>query len=297
MARFYTVFFKFVFIHLFLYLLLFNSFLGLCLESDLSSGTPPHRIKVVSSSLSADEIIFSLINLSQNKDKFDVYYSYIAYSPTYSNISDFIDPKKIFHINKESLYVLDPDIIFLSPYNKAEFLESIPNYSSRAKSISLNPSVNLDDLLSNIRLVGEALSLKKQADLLIQSIQNKITNLKSKLESKKIRVLAYMPHNIAISSYTLIDNIFTQIGIKSITDDFIGYAPLDEERLYLEPTPDYIFFISEVFSDHVLDFALSNSFLKRIPASKSKIIHIPEKLAFCTSGYIIELVSILESMI
>ena len=296
MARFYIVSFKFSLIHLFLYLLLFNSFV-LCLEADLSSDTPPHKIKVVSSSLSADEIIFSLINLSQKKDKYDVYYSYVAYSPTYSNISDLIDPKKIFHINKESLLLLDPDIIFLSPYNKAEFLESIPNYSPRAKAISLNPSVSLDDLLSNIRLVGEALSLKKQADHIIQSIQNKITNLKSKLESKKIRVLAYMPHNIAISSYTLIDNIFSQIGIKSITDDSIGYAPLDEERLYLRPAPDYIFFISEVFSDRILNFALSNSFLNRITVSKSKIIHIPEKLAFCTSGYIIELVSILESMI
>ena len=79
----------------------------------------PKKTRIISTSLASDEIIYSLLQASSKKDQFDVYYSYIAYNEDYSNIHDKIPISKIFHINKESLFIKDPDLLFLSTYNKA----------------------------------------------------------------------------------------------------------------------------------------------------------------------------------
>ncbi len=261
--------------------------------SSVYAGVTSNKIKVVSTSLASDEIIFSLLEISSRKENFDIYYSYIAYNQDYSNISDLIPQDKIFHINKESLFIKDPDIIFLSPYNKAEFLDSVSSYSN-AKVFTINPSSSVDDLLSNISLIGRVFDLSDEAKKLNNDILNALERIKQKLSHKNISVLTYMPHNITVSSYTLIDDIFTRIGVKSITKDYLGYVNLDEERLFLNPWPDYLIFISSSYSDEILNFALEHSFLKRIKISSNHIIYIPEKLAFCTSNYILELIKILD---
>ena len=177
------------------------------------------------------------------------------------------------------MFIKDPELLFLSPYNKAEFLDSVPQYS-HSKSITINPSSTMDELLSNITLIGEALGLKNEAQRLNTQIIDSLNKIKLKLSGKNITLLTYMPHNITVSSYTLIDDIFTRLGLQSITKDYIGYASLDEERLFLGKDPDYLIFISPTYSDEILNFALERSFLKRIKISKDKIIYIPEKLAF-----------------
>ena len=274
------------------------SFLILVLFSLLNfsvyAGSIPNKVKVVSTSLASDEIIFSLLEASSSKEKFDVYYSYIAYNQDYSNISNLIPKDKIFHINKESLFIKDPDLIFLSPYNKAEFLDSVSSYSN-AKTFTINPSSTMDELSSNILLIGQALGLSSEASSLNEDIVNSMERIKHNLSNRNISVLTYMPHNITVSSYTLIDDIFTRIGVKSITKDYIGYASLDEERLFLNPSPDYLIFISSTYSDEILNFALEKSFLKRIKISSDHVIYIPEKLAFCSSNYIVELIRILDT--
>ncbi len=254
-----------------------------------------NKLKVVSTSLASDEIIFSLLERSSRKESFDIYYSYIAYNQDYSNISDLIPKEKIFHINKESLFIKDPDIIFLSPYNKAEFLDSVSSYS-HAKAYIISPSSTLDELLSNITLIGEALDLTGEATFITRHILTSLESVKSRLSLKQISVLTYMPHNITISSYTLLDDLLSRLGIHSISKDSIGYASLDEEKVFLGDKPDYIIFINANYSDQIIDFELENSYLKRIKISKDKLIYISEKLAFCTSNFIVDLIEIFGSL-
>ncbi|WP_413377718.1 ABC transporter substrate-binding protein [Alkalihalobacillus sp. 1P02AB] len=159
-------------------------------------------------------------------------------------------------VDLEKITYVQPDVVLgHSQMN----LKDVPTIESLGAKMVLTQAQSIEDIKQQIHLFGDMLQKEEQAEQLITSMEEHISNLSDTLPEQKTRVLliygapgTYM----AALPNSLSGNLLEVAGGENIASDFQQleaypqYAQLNTERI-IEADPEYILLMSHGNSDEV----------------------------------------------
>lgn len=173
-------------------------------------------------------------------------------------------------LNVEKIVEMKPDLLFADPYQKlaVERLEKLD------LAVIVLDYQNIEQILSNIALVGKVIGQEKEASSLIQSIEAKIEAIVAKTanlrEVEKAKVLyLYEPEWVA-GSGTLANSYIQKAGGVNIATDIQGCKPITLEAI-IERNPDVILCV--VGYVPTLDWATNETRLREVNALKNNRVY------------------------
>ncbi len=181
----------------------------------------------------------------------------LAGATQYCDIPEEYEVKRVgtlLDINFEQLYLLKPDMVFLTPYHSVLF-PKLRELSIEYKSIRLE---TIDDIFSAIRIIGESLDEEEKAENLVKAIRGELDNyieLASCLPKYSILLVIGRDDGKINSFYSVGRNNFLNevLGMLNSTnplsEQIPSYPLISGEELY-SINPD---FIIELYADRELD--------------------------------------------
>ena len=173
-------------------------------------------------------------------------------------------------LNVEEIIALKPDLLFADPYQKlaVERLETLD-----LAVIVLNHE-NIEQILSNIALVGTVIGQEKETSSLVKSIETKIEAIVAKTanltETEKPKVLyLYEPEWVA-GSGTLANSYIQKAGGINIAADIQGSQLITLEAI-IERNPDVILCV--VGYVPTSDWVLNELRLREVSALKNNRVY------------------------
>jgi iron complex transport system substrate-binding protein len=202
---------------------------------ELRIEAPPRRI--VSQTLGTDEILLSICP----SDRI-VAVSALALDPNYSNIVHAVQSLSLQQVEGvEQILRLEPDLIFVASYSRAEFIELL---SAAGAPIFRFSSFNrIEDIKSNIRTVGYAIGEERRAEEQIRLMEHRIDAACTKIppNTPPPRVMSYTAPGFTAGANTLFDDIARTVGAINVSAEkgVEGVRRIDAEQITAWE-PDYL---------------------------------------------------------
>ncbi len=205
------------------------------LDREVVIETPPRRIASVT--LASDEILLELVGPER---LYGV--TFLANDPTISNIADQLSGVARTDLigNPELLISLDADLVVLTTFSNPAALDQL--LDADVPLLVLDGFNTLDDIRSNIRLLGQATGEEARAEAMI-------TQLDTVLETVQLivadydapRVLYYEPGGITYGPGSTVDAIITMAGGHNVVAEAdLGAYPLVNAEFVLVTDPDVV---------------------------------------------------------
>ena len=205
-------------------------------NNELTIKERPQRI--VSQTLGTDEILLSITD-SQRV----VGFSKFALDPKFSNVVEEARRTGAPAIqNVEDILQLDPDLIFVASYSRAEIVEQLQ--SAGAPAFRFANFDRLDDVKTNIRTVGRAIGEEERSENLVKQMDDELAEIRGRIPEgiTPPRVMSFGNAGYTAGADTLFDDIIRHAGAINVTAEsggIKGFGKISAERV-LEWQPDYI---------------------------------------------------------
>lgn len=204
-------------------------------NNELTIRERPRRI--VSQTLGTDEILLSITDPNRV-----VGFSKFALDPKFSNVVEEAKKTGAPAIqNVEDILQLNPDLIFVASYSRAEIVEQLQ--SAGAPAFRFANFDRLDDVKTNIRTVGGAIGEEERAENLVRKMDDELNEIRGRIPSGATppRVMSYGNAGYTAGANTLFDDIIRHAGGTNATAEggVKGFAKIGAEQV-LEWQPDFI---------------------------------------------------------
>ena len=204
-------------------------------NTELTIKERPRRI--VSQTLGTDEILLSITDPQRI-----VGFSKFALDPKFSNVVEEARKTGAPAIqNVEDILQLNPDLIFVASYSRAEIVEQLQ--SAGAPAFRFANFDRLDDIKTNIRTVGYAIGEEERAENLVKKMDDELAEIRCRIPSGTTppRVMSYGNAGYTAGSNTLFDDIIRHAGAINATAEggIKGFGKISAEQV-LEWQPDFI---------------------------------------------------------
>lgn len=203
--------------------------------NELTIRERPRRI--VSQTLGTDEILLSITD-----PNCVVGFSKFALDPKFSNVVEEAKKNGAPAIqNVEDILELNPDLIFVASYSRAEIVEQLQ--SAGAPAFRFANFDRLEDVKTNIRTVGGAIGEEDRAENLVKKMEDELAEIRGRIPSEAAspRVMSYGNAGYTAGANTLFDDIIRHAGGTNATAEggVKGFAKISAEQV-LEWQPDFI---------------------------------------------------------
>lgn len=198
----------------------------------IHASDPPaadEKIQVVSVNLCTDQLVMLLADPEQilalgtlSRDEAGSYYHDLAAS------FDQADPIA------EQILPLEPDVVVTGPYTSRYTLKLLDELGMRVETLPIANSV--DEMLANLKRMGELLGRSEYADLIVDSLEQKLEALDARvklLSRARPRVAVYDTNGYTIGDGTLRGEVINRAGWYNVASDegIDGYGVLGLENL------------------------------------------------------------------
>jgi iron complex transport system substrate-binding protein len=203
--------------------------------AEVTIKTRPTRI--VSQTLGTDEILWAICPRERI-----VGINQISLEPKYSVLAEEWKAAGIKPIsNAEEILQLQPDLIFVASFSRAETSESL-----QASGATVFRFANFDsiaDIQQNIRLVGQAIGEEANADKLVAQMDNELAAVKARIPADRPppRVLSFSLSGNTAGANTLFDAIVRAAGAVNVAAEqgLSGFPKISPEQV-VEWQPDFL---------------------------------------------------------
>ncbi len=173
-------------------------------------------------------------------------------------------------LDVEKITALEPDLLFADPYQEL----AVERLEKLGLAVIVLNHKNIEQILSNIALVGKVIGQEEETASLVQSIEATIETIVAKTanltEAEKPKVLyLYEPEWVA-GSRTLANSYIQKAGGINIATDLEGSKPITLEVI-IERNPDVI--LGVVGYVPTVDWALSELRLRQVNALKNNRVY------------------------
>lgn len=203
--------------------------------TDVTIKTRPTRI--VSQTLGTDEILWAICPHERIAGV-----SKIGIEPKYSPIADELKAAKITPVsNAEEILQLQPDLVFVSSFSRAETVESLK--LSGAPIFRFANFDSIESIQQNIRLVGQAIGEEANAEKLVAQMSDELAAVKARIPAsgKPPRVLSFSLLGNTAGAGTSFDSIVQAAGAVNVAAEqgLRGFPKISPEQV-VEWQPDFL---------------------------------------------------------
>jgi iron complex transport system substrate-binding protein len=259
------------------------------LGNRLTIPSPPQRI--ISQTLGTDEILFAICPSSRI-----VGLSTLARDESYSNVlkearASSAPPST----GAEQVLSLKPDLIFVASYSRAEVVEMLR--VSHAPIFRFSNFDHLEDVKTNVRIVGRAIGEDAAAERLIADMDRRLAALATRVKpGPKPRVMTYSADGYTAGANTLFDDAIRAVGAVNVSAEHIcGFGRVSAEQV-LQWNPDVIISEFKPGQDQVVRDALKRN--AAIAATRAvregRVVTIPARLFEAASQHVIDAAELLS---
>jgi len=205
-------------------------------NTELTIKERPRRI--VSQTLGTDEILLAITEPERI-----VAFSKFGLDAKFSNVVEEVKKTGAPAIqNVEDILQLNPDLIFVASYSRAEIVEQLQ--SAGAPAFRFANFDRLDDIKTNIRTVGYAIGEEERAENLVKKMEDELAAIRGRIPggiAAPPRVMSYGNAGYTAGSNTLFDDIIRHAGAINATAEggIKGFGKISAEQV-LEWQPDFI---------------------------------------------------------
>lgn len=184
--------------------------------------------RIVSQTLATDEILLAICD-----PKRILALSALADDPSYSNVTQ--EAKAVaLRVDRsaEEILKMEPDLVFVSSYSRAEFVELLQ--AANAPLHKFSSFDTLEDLERNILTIGEVIDEKAKAEALVASMRRELEAIYSSIpKDRPYRVVSYGLSGSTAGRGTLFDNILKSLNLRNLSSEngLEGYSKLSAEQL------------------------------------------------------------------
>ena len=193
----------------------------------LTIAAPPKRI--VSQTLGTDEILLAICPADRI-----IALSNLAEDDKYSNVVELARqvPGRTTE-GAEQIYKLQPDLIFVASYSRAETVELLK--ASHAPVFRFANFDSIADIKSNIRIVGHATGCDAEAEKLIKKMDSDLEAIKARIPKGRspLRVMSYGREGYTAGANSLFDEIVRAAGAVNLSAEhgLKGFAKINVEKI------------------------------------------------------------------
>ncbi|OYT70138.1 MAG: hypothetical protein CFK52_11875 [Chloracidobacterium sp. CP2_5A] len=198
---------------------------------------PAHPRRIVSQTVATDEILLAMISPERLAAV-----SSLADDPRYSYCAD--RAKLVAGrcgANAESILQLQPDLIFVASYSRAELVELLS--ASGAPVYRFTKFGGLNDIKSNIRALGEAVAEPAAAADLVADLERRFAALaeRARHRRQRPRLMSFGASRFTAGKETTFDDLIRAIGGVNIAAEqgIVGFRQISPEQL-AQWKPDYV---------------------------------------------------------
>ncbi|MGB7923413.1 MAG: ABC transporter substrate-binding protein [Pyrinomonadaceae bacterium] len=193
--------------------------------------------RIVSMTLSTDEILLAICPLSRITG-----FSALALDPKFSNVvAEARASGKPAVDNAEQILRLEPDIIFVASYTRAETVEQLQ--AAGATVFRFANFISIEDIKQNIRTVGYATGEDELAEGLVAQVERELSAIRARvpLGDKRPRVMSFSADGYTAGSGTLFDDIVRYAGAINVAAEqgLEGFPRISAEQVAAWQ-PDFI---------------------------------------------------------
>lgn len=193
----------------------------------LSIPRPPQRI--VSQTLGTDEILLALCEPHRL-----VALSVLVDDPQFSNVTEQAQhiPGRV-NASAEQLLRLQPDLIFVASYSKAELLTLLS--AARAPVFRFGDFDHIADIERNIRTIGYLIGADEPAEALVQHMEDAMARVRVRLplDAPTVRVMLYDQAGATAGAHTMFDDMVQAVGATNVAaaHGITGFRNISREQL------------------------------------------------------------------
>jgi iron complex transport system substrate-binding protein len=253
------------------------------LGNTLTMAAPPQRI--VSQTLGTDEILFAICPSSRI-----VGLSTLARDEVYSNVlQEARASAALPSTGPEQVLRLKPDLIFVASYSRAEVVEMLR--VSHAPIFRFANFDRIDDMKTNIRIIGRAIGEDAAAERLIADMDRRLAALAAHVpQGPRPRVMSYAADGYTAGGNTLFDDAIRAAGgVNAAAEHGVcGFARVSAEQV-LQWNPDVIVSGARPGQDQVVrDSLLRNAAVAATRAAREgRIVTMPARQFEAASQYVV----------
>ncbi len=176
--------------------------------------------------------------------------------------------------NVEEIIALDPQVVFMSTMAQTE--DQISQLEDAGISVIVSENGTIDDIYTDIEIVGKATGHEEEASSVISKMQDEISEysdmakeaLSDSDEAPKIYFeVSPLEYGLwTAGSGTYMDEAASLLGAKNIFSDVESWAEVSEEQV-IEQNPDYI--VTTSTEDNAVDEILSREGWEDVSAVKN----------------------------
>lgn len=253
---------------------------------------PKRPQRIISQTLATDEILLAICPLERI-----IAVSTLALDPQYSNV--IVPARQIAQSvgdNVERILSLQPDLILVASYTRAETLELLK--TSAAPILRLTQFQQIEEIKNNIRLIGYAIGEEQRAADLIAQMSSEIQTILAQIPTtlQPPRVISYSLDHYTAGRYTTFDNIINLIGAINIAAEqgIEQYAKVSDEQI-LTWQPQFIISYAQLGEfEQVYQQLLSNPAIAASEAGQAgRIIIVDNRYLLAVSQYIVKAIKVL----
>lgn len=203
---------------------------------------PARPQRIVSQTVATDEILLALISPERL-----VALSHLADDPRYSYCAD--QAKLVSErcgSNAELIAQLQPDLIFVASYSRAELVELLS--ASGAPVYRFTKFGGLDDIKANIRALGEAVGEPAAAADLLADLERRFAALaeRARQRQSRPRLVSFGASHFTAGAETTFDDLVRAVGGVNVAAEqgVVGFRQISPERL-AQWKPDYVIVSAE----------------------------------------------------
>ena len=245
---------------------------------------PAHPKRIISLSLSSDEILHSLVD-----KKRILALTYLAPDSGISNIAGSLAGIDNFiKADPERISDLKPDLVITSAFINPEAVAVLQKLGIPVVMYPL--SDKLSEIYQNIRLIAKAVGEEARGEQMIKAMQNEI----KQQPKKDIACLYYSLDGVVSGSGTQFDELLHLAGFTNAAAGIPGRKSIDKEKL-IELNPDIIFvpvwYVNKETreGEGLVSSLLHDPALAGVRAIKNKRVYpLTDKHIICSSQYITE---------
>lgn len=278
------------FVYKFLAVTLLCLFLFICFNGERRAGMqrkavkPVYPERIVSLSLSSDEILHSLV-----ARKRILALTYLAADSGISNIADSLAGINNFiKVDPEIILDLKPDLVITSSFVNPEAVAVLRKFGIPVAVY--DQSDKLSKIYQNIRFVAKAVGEEARGEAMIKAMQNEI----KQQPEKELTCLYYSLDGVVSGRGTQFDELLHLAGFTNAASGISGRKSIDREKL-IELNPDIIFvpvwYVNKDAreGEGLVSSLLHDPALARVGAIKNKRVYpLTDKHIICSSQYIAE---------
>lgn len=194
----------------------------------------PARIdRVVSLAPSLTENVFA-VGAGDKLVGVTSYCDYPAEANKVAKVGDTVNP------NLETIVAQKPQLVLVTTASQIESFTQ--KMEDRGIAVFVTNPKNLEDVLRNLRQLGELLGTQEQAEKVVANLQNRISAIESRVKNEKaVRVFVQIsPEPFTVGRDSFVTDLVRRAGGESVTKDVAESYPRISKETALASQPEAI---------------------------------------------------------